>query len=75
MGLCSGQSTSWRDDLGKVKQGSSPLLLHSQTTGEQNNTEQQERREGDQKFKVQSSKYFICHCHKNNETVEAATDS
>ena len=27
------------------------------------------------KFKVQSSKYFICHCHKNNETVEAATDS
>ena len=20
-------------------------------------------------FKVQSSKYFICHCHKNNETV------
>ena len=23
------------------------------------------------KFKVQSSKYFICHCHKDNETVEA----
>ena len=21
--------------------------------------------------RVQSSKYFICHCHKDNETVEA----